>query len=68
MVQGGLEVAERFMTRWHKDEAKLSKKRHGSAMDGVDGNGGARGKSSREASLVRKQEGDGRHGSKVPGR
>ena len=40
-----LEAAERFMVRWHENDATLSRKRHASVMGGVQGNGQGRGKS-----------------------
>ena len=33
--RGLLEAAERFMVRWHKDEADASRKRHASAVSGA---------------------------------
>ena len=38
-----LEVAERFMVRWHEDEAQLSGKRRESAMGAAQGNNGGMG-------------------------
>ena len=38
-----LEAAERFMVRWHDNEAELSRQRRSSAVDGVQGNGGGGG-------------------------
>ena len=40
--RGVLEAAERFMVKWHKDEADASRKRHASAAGGAEGyrNGG----------------------------
>ena len=38
--RGILEAAERFMVRWHEAEAEMSRQRHASAVDGVQGNGG----------------------------
>ena len=34
-----LEAAERFMVRWHENDATLSRKRHASVMGGVQENG-----------------------------
>ena len=38
--RGVLEAAERFMVRWHEDEAQLSRHRRASAVGGAQGNGG----------------------------
>ena len=38
--RGVLEAAERFMVRWHEDEAELSRQRSASAVGGAQGNGG----------------------------
>ena len=38
--RGVLEAAERFMVRWHEDEAQLSRHRRASAVGGARGNGG----------------------------
>ena len=37
---GVLEAAERFMVKWHEDEAQLSRQRRASAVGGAQGNGG----------------------------
>ena len=37
--RGVLEPAERFMVRWHKDEAELNRQRHASVVGGALGNG-----------------------------
>ena len=34
-----LEAAERFMVKWHKDEADLSRQRQASVVVGAQGNG-----------------------------
>ena len=44
---GVLEAAERFMVKWHEDEAQLSRQRRKSAVGGAQGNGG-RGKEWKE--------------------
>ena len=41
--RGVLEVAERFMVRWHEDEAQLSGKRRESAVGAAQGNNGGMG-------------------------
>ena len=38
--RGLLQAAERFMVRWHEDEAQLSRQRRASVMGGAQGNGG----------------------------
>ena len=38
--RGFLEAAERFMARWHEDEAQLSRQRRAFAVGGAQGNGG----------------------------
>ena len=38
--RGILEATERFMVRWHKGKAELSRKRRPSATSGGQGNGG----------------------------
>lgn len=48
MYRGVLEPAERFMVSWHKDGAKLRRKRHASVMGSVQGNGEGRGSGRRE--------------------
>ena len=50
--RGVLEAAERFMVRRHNDEADASRKRHASALGGVQGNG----QGVRQPSYVRKQQ------------
>ena len=41
--RGMLEAAERFMVKWHKGEAEMSRKRRASAVGGVQGNEGGGG-------------------------
>ena len=38
--RGVLEAAERFMARWHEDEARVSRQRRASAVGGAQDNGG----------------------------
>ena len=38
--RGVLEATERFMVRWHEDEAQLSRQRRASAVGGAKGNRG----------------------------
>ena len=38
--RGVLEAAERFMVKWHEDEAQLGRQRRASAVGGARGNGG----------------------------
>ena len=38
--RGVLEAAQRFMVKWHEDEAELSRQRRASAVVGVRGNRG----------------------------
>ena len=58
---GVLEVAERFMVRWHCSEATLRSKRHVSAMmDGVQGNGEVGGTVSRRETAVDESRKEGR--------
>ena len=45
--RGIREAAERFMVRWHEDEAELSRQRRASAVGGVQGNGGRGGNNRR---------------------
>ena len=49
--RGVLEAPERFMARWHEDEATSSKQRQASIMNGVQGNGQGRWKSRRETAV-----------------
>ena len=44
--RGVLEAAERFMVKWHENEATLSRKRHASVLGGVQGNGAGAGQDS----------------------
>ena len=41
--RGILKAVERSMVRWHEAEAEMSRQRHASAVDGVQGNGGGGG-------------------------
>ena len=64
-----LEAAERFMVRWHENDATLSRKRHASVMGGVQGNGQGRGKSRRETTVDgSRKEIDGGQGTRSTGR
>ena len=62
--RGVLEAAERFMAKWHENEATLSRNRNASLRVVPKGIGGWAGSSRRETAV---QEGDGRQGNKVPG-
>ena len=66
--RGVLEEAERFVVKWHNDWAELSKRRHASVVGGAQGNGMGGEQHSQENRGCRKQKGDSRQGSKVPGR
>ena len=46
-----LDAAERFMVRWHKDEADMSRKRHASTVGGAQGNGKGGGYSPKETAV-----------------
>ena len=48
---GVLEAAERFMVKWHKDEADLRRKRHASAVGGTQGNGKGGGNSRKRTAV-----------------
>ena len=61
-VGGVLEVAKRFMVRWHEQEARGRRKRHASSTRGVQGEDGGQQWGNRGE---RKQEGDGRKSSKA---
>ena len=59
--RGVLEAAERFMVRWHEDDAQLKRQRRESAVGGAQGNGGRGGiKSGRKPN----QGGAGRGGNR----
>ena len=47
----------RFMVRWHKDEADMSRKRHASTVGGAQGNGKGGG-NSRKVDEIRKETSD----------
>ena len=49
--RGVLGAAERFMKRWHEDEAQLSRQRHTSTVDGAQGNAGRGGNRRRRRSI-----------------
>ena len=49
--RGVLDAAERFMVRWHKDEADMSRKRHASAVGSAQGNGKGGGYSRKETAV-----------------
>ena len=45
------DAVERFMVRWHKDEADMTRKRHASAVGGAQGNGKGGGYSRKETAV-----------------
>ena len=49
--RGVREAAERFMVKWQKDGADLSRKRHASAVGGAQGNGKRRGNSGKKTAV-----------------